>query len=74
ELQKLGIPSMIYYPIPVHLQKAYRHYGFAEGSLPVTEKLSKSVISLPMHTEMQPEQITYITENFISIVSSLQNL
>jgi len=59
-LEALGIPSMIYYPIPLHLQKAYRMPGFDEGSFPITEQLSKSVISLPIHTEMKTEQLDFI--------------
>jgi UDP-2-acetamido-2-deoxy-ribo-hexuluronate aminotransferase len=59
-LDKHHIPSMIYYPVPLHLQKAYRRKGFEEGSFPVTEKLSKSVISLPIHTEMDKETLDYI--------------
>ena len=55
-----NIPSMIYYPVPLHLQKAYQKPGFAEGSFPVTERLSKSVISLPIHTEMETEQLEFI--------------
>lgn len=59
-LTSRGIPSMIYYPVPLHLQKAYRKAGFDEGSFPVTERLSKSVISLPIHTEMGPEELDFI--------------
>ena len=59
-LDKCGIPSMIYYPVPLHLQKAYRQPGIDRGSFPVTEKLSKTVISLPIHTEMHEEQLNYI--------------
>jgi UDP-2-acetamido-2-deoxy-ribo-hexuluronate aminotransferase len=55
-----GVPSMIYYPVPLHLQKAYKRSGFEEGSFPVTEKLSKSVISLPIHTEMEKEELEFI--------------
>lgn len=55
-----GIPAMIYYPIPLHLQKAFRKADIGEGSFTVTEKLSKVVISLPIHTEMHPEQIEFI--------------
>ena len=57
-----GIPSMIYYPVPLHLQKAYRRAGYGEGAFPVTENLSKSVISLPIHTEMTREEQEYIVE------------
>ncbi len=59
-LQKRGIPTMIYYPVPLHLQKAYRKPGFDEGAFPVTERLSKTVLSLPVHTEMTVEELTYI--------------
>ncbi len=54
---------MIYYPIPLHLQKAYRLAEYGEGSFPITERLSKTVISLPIHTEMTNEQIDYICAN-----------
>lgn len=59
-LDKCGIPSMIYYPVPLHLQKAYRQPGIERGAFPVTEKLSKTVLSLPIHTEMNEEQLSYI--------------
>ena len=55
-----NIPSMIYYPVPLHLQNAYRRVGYTEESFPVTARLSKSVISLPIHTEMDPEQLEFI--------------
>lgn len=57
-----GIPSMIYYPIPLHLQAAYRHKDVGPGSFPVTEELSRTVLSLPVHTEMDEEQLSYICE------------
>ena len=53
---------MIYYPCPLHLQAAYQHLGYTEGDFPVSEALSKEVLSLPMHTELTDEQIQYITE------------
>lgn len=55
-----GIPSMIYYPVPLHLQKAYRQKSSGEGTFPVTEELSKTVISLPIHTEMSKDEVIYI--------------
>ncbi len=57
-----GIPSMIYYPLPLHRQKAYLSDSPPEGALPVSERLSESVISLPIHTEMDEEQLLYICE------------
>jgi UDP-2-acetamido-2-deoxy-ribo-hexuluronate aminotransferase len=59
-LEHNGIPSMIYYPVPLHLQKAYSRPEYPAGSFIVTENLSKTVISLPIHTEMKPDQLAYI--------------
>jgi UDP-2-acetamido-2-deoxy-ribo-hexuluronate aminotransferase len=59
-LAKKGVPSMVYYPVPLHLQKAYFQPEFGRGSFPVTEKLSETVISLPIHTEMSLEQLEFI--------------
>jgi len=59
-LESKGIPSMIYYPVPLHLQKAYRQEKFPEGSFKITERLSRTVLSLPIHTEMTEQQLTYI--------------
>lgn len=59
-LESKGIPSMIYYHIPLHLQKAYKRDGFGEGSFPIAEELSKSVLSLPIHTEMTEAELSYI--------------
>lgn len=60
-VQSKGIPTAIYYPIPIHMQKAYRNSMYKKGNLPISEMLSKSVISLPMHTELDVEQLDYIT-------------
>jgi dTDP-4-amino-4,6-dideoxygalactose transaminase len=65
-LQEKGIPSMVYYPIPVHLQQAYKIYGYQEGDFPVAERLCKEVISLPIHTEMKDEVQNYIIENVVN--------
>ncbi len=65
-----GIPAMIYYPVPLHLQKAYLDPRYQSGDFPVTEYLSERVISLPMHTELDSEQLTYITQ---SLLEFLQN-
>ncbi|MBK9275595.1 MAG: DegT/DnrJ/EryC1/StrS family aminotransferase [Flavobacteriales bacterium] len=60
-LEDRGIPAMIYYPVPCHLQNAYKSPRFAEGSLPVTERLVHEVLSLPMSTELDSEQLEHIT-------------
>ncbi len=65
-LEEKEIPTMIYYPIPLHLQPAYSDVRYAEGSFPVSEQLAKQVLSLPIHTEMDEEQINYITTTILS--------
>ncbi|WP_324721599.1 DegT/DnrJ/EryC1/StrS family aminotransferase [Salinimicrobium sp. HB62] len=60
-LSEKGIPFGIYYPIPLHNQKAYKDGRYEEEDFPVTNQLVKEVISLPMHTELDEEQISYIT-------------
>ena len=61
-LKEKGIPSAVYYPLPLHLQNAYRDLGYREGDFPVAEKLCSSVLSLPMHTELEEDQLFYISE------------
>lgn len=64
------IPAMIYYPVPLHLQKAYRDKRYKEGDFPVAEKLCACVLSLPMHTELDDEQLAYITTNILEFLSN----
>ena len=64
-----GIPCGVYYPIPLHLQKAYKDERYNESDFPVTNQLVKQVISLPMHTELDDQQIEFITttiKNFLA--------
>ena len=63
------IPSMIYYPIPLHMQKAYTDTRYKQGDFPVTEHLCNHVISLPMHTEMSEDDLRYITESVLEFVN-----
>jgi len=60
-LEAHGVPAMIYYPVSCHMQNAYKSVRFPEGSLPVTEQLTQEVLSLPMSTELDNEQLTHIT-------------
>lgn len=60
KLNAQDIPAMIYYPIPLHMQKAYQDSRYKEGDFPVAERLSACVISLPMHTELDEEQLNYV--------------
>ena len=64
-LNEKGIPAMVYYPVPMHMQKAYDDPRYREGDFPVSEALAKSVISLPMHTELDEEQLKHITDSVI---------
>ncbi|MDN3724712.1 DegT/DnrJ/EryC1/StrS family aminotransferase [Aequorivita sp. SDUM287046] len=68
-LNEKGIPCGVYYPIPLHLQKAYRDERYKEEDFTVTNQLVKEVVSLPMHTELDNEQIKYITDTVINFVS-----
>lgn len=65
-----GIPAMIYYPIPLHLQKAYTDPRYKEGDFPVTEHLCKNVISLPMHTELTDADLEFITNGVLEFLNN----
>jgi dTDP-4-amino-4,6-dideoxygalactose transaminase len=65
-LKQNGIPSMVYYPVPVHLQDAFSDLGYSKGDYPVSEYLAQSVLSLPMHTELTEEQTGKITQTIKS--------
>lgn len=64
-LQSKEIPCAIYYPIPLHSQKAYADVRYNEEDFPVTNQLCKEVIALPMHTELDDEQIKFITDSVL---------
>ena len=68
EMKKNGVPVMIYYPVPLHLQKAFANAGGKHGDFPVTEKLCNAVISLPMHTELDEEQQRFIVDNLLKFL------
>lgn len=64
-----GIPCAIYYPIPLHSQKAYLDARYKEEDFPVTNQLVKEVISLPMHSELDDEQIKFITDSVLEFLN-----
>ena len=64
-----NVPCGVYYPIPLHQQKAYLDDRYEEKDFPVTNELVKEVISLPMHTELDQEQINHITSMVIGFVN-----
>ncbi len=67
-LLEKGIPNAIYYPVPLHAQKAYKDDRYNEKDFPITNNLVKTVISLPMHTELDEEQLTFITATINNFV------
>lgn len=67
-LETKNIPSMVYYPGPLHMQKAYEYLGYSENDLPVTTSLCKEVLSLPMHPEMEKQQLEYITDSILEFL------
>ncbi len=69
-LAEKGIPCGVYYPIPLHKQKAYVDDRYNDADFPVTNQLVKEVISLPMHTELDEEQISFITKTVIDFVNA----
>jgi UDP-2-acetamido-2-deoxy-ribo-hexuluronate aminotransferase len=68
-LQSKKIPCAIYYPVAMHMQKAYTDPRYKEGDFPVTEDLSKHVIALPIHTELDEEQLKFITDSVLEFVN-----
>jgi dTDP-4-amino-4,6-dideoxygalactose transaminase len=68
-LAEKEIPAMIYYPVPLHMQKAYQDPRYKEGDFPVAERLAACVLSLPMHTELDEEQLAYITQAVLDFVN-----
>lgn len=67
-LASKGIPAMVYYPVPLHTQKAYLNERNQKSQFPVTDKLCASVISLPMHTELDTDTLEYITTNVLEFI------
>lgn len=65
-LESAGVPSMVYYPGPLHKQEAYKFLGYGENDFPVTDSLCKQVLSLPMHPDMEQDQLDHITSSIIN--------
>jgi UDP-2-acetamido-2-deoxy-ribo-hexuluronate aminotransferase len=68
DLASQGISSMVYYPIPLHAQKAFESDRHKMGAFPVTESLCNCVLSLPIHTELEEETLKYITQNVLELI------
>jgi dTDP-4-amino-4,6-dideoxygalactose transaminase len=69
-LAQRNVPSMIYYPVPAHRQQMFAGYGSSGMDLPVTDWLTERVISLPIHTEMDEEQLAFISSNVLNFINS----
>jgi len=69
-LAEAGISTGIHYPIPLHLQKAYAHLGFSKGDFPVTERVAREIVSLPMFPQLQKEQLREVAKRVKEFVSS----
>ena len=65
-----GIACGIHYPVPIHLQEAYRFLGYKKGDFPIAEQLAAQELSLPMYPELRAEQIYYVVEKIKEFVVS----
>ncbi|MBK7763542.1 MAG: DegT/DnrJ/EryC1/StrS family aminotransferase [Bacteroidetes bacterium] len=72
QLEEKGIPTMIYYPVPAHKQQMFQGAGAEDVVLETTDLLTTKVISLPIHTEMQEDQMQYIASSFLEIINALK--
>jgi dTDP-4-amino-4,6-dideoxygalactose transaminase len=72
-LKSKNIPAMIYYPLSLHLQKAYRDLNYGEGDFPVTESMTQTVFSIPMHSELETGEIEYICHHIKMFLSDNSN-
>ena len=68
-----GVPTGVYYPKGIHEQKAFEGLGYKKGAFPITEKLSKTVLSLPMHTELSSAQQKYIVARLVSRLRDMKD-
>ena len=71
-LSSRGIGVGIHYPIPIHLQPAYRDLGYRQGDFPVTEKNARRILSLPMYAELTPEIVSRVAETVSAFVATTQ--
>ncbi|MFH1421450.1 MAG: DegT/DnrJ/EryC1/StrS family aminotransferase [Planctomycetota bacterium] len=71
KLKENGVNVGVHYPLPVHLQPAFKHLNIKRGSYPVSERISKSIISLPIYPEITEQQIEYVAETLKKIVKQI---
>jgi dTDP-4-amino-4,6-dideoxygalactose transaminase len=68
-----GIPSMIYYPLPLHLQPAYKYLGYSEGDFPCAEAAAREVLSIPVHPELSDDDVRLVADTIRSIALDLNS-
>lgn len=73
-LDRKGIGTSIHYPLPIHLQPAYRHLGYAIGSLPIAERLSGEILSLPIYPELCEDEIQYVCNSIHQLYQKAKSL
>jgi len=72
KLLEKGVPTMVYYPLPLHFQKAYKNGYLNKGGLSISEQLSNEVLSLPIHTEMDDHEQDFIIEKVVESIKELR--
>ena len=72
KLNEQGIQTGIHYPIPCHLQPAYRYLGYQQGDFPVAESLCEQILSLPMYPGLEKNQIEFVSEQLLKIVTDIR--
>jgi len=64
KLKEQGIPTAVHYPMPLHLQECFEYLNYSEGDFPISEKVSKEIMSLPMNPYLSDDEINYICSTF----------
>ena len=62
KLKELGIPTAVHYPMPLHLQEAFEYLGYKEGDFPISERVGKEIMSLPMNPYVSDDEIEFISK------------
>jgi dTDP-4-amino-4,6-dideoxygalactose transaminase len=68
-LKDAGVCTSVHYPIPLHMQQAYRSLGYTPGAFPICEKVASEIVSLPMFPQLQPEQQERVVNSIVEFVS-----
>ena len=71
-LKNKGVNTGIHYPIPIHQQKAIKTLGYKEGHLPITERITPQILSLPMFAELSGEEIKYVSDSIKDFYRSIE--